>query len=34
MKHSHYRNFVALAFAFAVAALTTGVASAQTWEFV
>lgn len=32
MKQSHYRNFVVVAFAFAVAALTTGVASAQTWN--
>ena len=32
MKHNPYKNVAALAFAFAVAVLTTGVASAQTWN--
>ncbi len=32
MKHNQYRNFAALAFAFAFAVLTTSVASAQTWN--
>ena len=32
MKHNPYKNVAALAFAFAVAVLTTGVASAQTWS--
>lgn len=32
MKHNHYRTFATLTFAFAVAVLTTGVASAQTWN--
>ncbi len=32
MRQNHYKNLAALAFAFAVAVLTTGVASAQTWN--
>src|SRR5262245_10613251 len=32
MKHNHYKTFAAVAFAFAFAVLTTGVASAQTWN--